>query len=153
MANTYSQVYIQVVFAVKYRAAVLEKSWRQSVFSVMASLVVEKGCHPIIINGVEDHVHCFLSLKPSVSISDLMKTVKAKSSKYINDNQLTDQRFEWQRGFGVFSYSKSHVDRVYNYIARQEKHHQKQKFKKEYLEFLKEFDVPFDEQYIFEELI
>lgn len=98
MANTYHQVYIQAVFAVKYRAAVLDKEWRASVFSVIGNLINETGCKTIIVNGVEDHVHCFFGLKPTVSISELMKIVKAKSSKYINDNRFLLNRFEWQEG-------------------------------------------------------
>ena len=153
MANTYHQVYIQCVFAVKYRDAVLDKTWRPTLLGVIGNLINETGCKTIIVNGIEDHVHCFLELKPVVSISELMKTVKAKSSKYINDHQLTRSRFEWQEGFGVFSYSQSHIDNVFQYIANQEEHHQKQTFRVEYLEFLEKFNVPYDEQYIFEELI
>ena len=102
---------------------------------------------------MEDHVHCFLGLKPVVSVSELMKTVKARSSKYINDHSLTSTRFEWQEGYGVFSYSQSQVDKVYRYVLNQAAHHKKQTFKDEYLELLKKFKVDFDEQYIFQDLI
>jgi putative transposase len=153
MANTYHQVYIQVVFAVKYRAAVIEKSWRPTLLGVVGNLINETGCKTIIVNGVEDHIHCFLGLKPVVSISELMKTVKGKSSKYVNDHKLTKHRFEWQEGYGVFSYSKSHINNVYRYIANQEEHHKKQTFKKEYVELLDKYKVPYDERYIFENLI
>jgi putative transposase len=152
MANTYHQVYIQVVFAVKYREAVIANEWKSILLGVIGNLINETGCKTIIVNGVEDHVHCFLGLKPTVSISELMKTVKAKSSKYINDNHLTKARFEWQEGYGVFSYSHSQVDAVFKYIANQEEHHKKQTFKEEYLEFLDKFEVPFDERYVFEDL-
>jgi putative transposase len=152
MANTYHQVYIQVVFAVKYREAVIAKEWKSKLFGVIGNLINETGCKTIIVNGVEDHVHCFLGLKPVVSISELMKTVKAKSSKYINDNNLTKSRFEWQEGYGVFSYSQSHINSVYKYIENQEEHHKRQKFKEEYLAFLEKFEVPFDERYIFDDL-
>ncbi|WP_281297017.1 IS200/IS605 family transposase [Flavobacterium limnophilum] len=153
MANTYHQVYIQAVFAVKYRNAVLEKKWRNEIQGVIGNLINETGCKTIIVNGVEDHIHCFLGLKPTVSISELMKTIKAKSSKYINDNKLILNRFEWQEGYGVFSYSQSHIDKVYKYIANQEAHHKKQTFRDEYLAFLDKFEVSFDERYIFEDLI
>jgi len=153
MANTYHQVYIQVVFAVKYREAVIANEWRSKVFGVIGNLINETGCKTIIVNGVEDHVHCFLGLRPTVSISELMKTVKAKSSKYINDHNLTKSRFEWQEGYGAFSYSHSQIDAVYKYIANQEEHHKKQTFKEEYLDFLEKFEVPYDERYIFEDLI
>jgi REP element-mobilizing transposase RayT len=153
MANTYHQVYIQAVFAVKYRNAVIDKSWRPALLGVIGNLINETGCKTIIVNGVEDHIHCFVGLKPAVSISELMKTVKAKSSKYVNDNKLTKHRFEWQEGYGVFSYSQSHIDNVYQYIVNQEEHHKKQTFKVEYLDFLEKFKVAYDEQYIFEELV
>ena len=153
MANTYNQVYIQAVFAVKYRRSVIDKKWRSELMSVLGNLINETGCKTIIVNGVEDHVHLFFGLKPSVSISDVMKSVKAKSSKFINENKLTERRFEWQSGFGAFSYSKSSVNNVYKYIERQEEHHRKKNFKKEYLEFLEKFEVEYDERFLFEELI
>lgn len=153
MANTYHQVYLQTVFAVKYRAAVLDKAWRPKLQGVIGNLINETGCKTIIVNGVEDHMHCFLGLKPAVSVSELMKTVKAKSSKYINDHTLTKERFEWQEGYGVFSYRQRDVNQIYNYILNQEKHHQTQTFRKEYLDLLKEFEVDYDEQYIFQDLI
>jgi len=153
MANTYHQIYLQTVFAVKYRNAVIDKSWKNQLLGVIGNLINETTCKTIIVNGVEDHVHCLLGLKPVVSISELMKTVKAKSSKYINDRSLTKARFEWQAGYGVFSYDQSSVDEVYNYILNQEEHHKKHTFKDEYLDLLKMFQVEYDEQYVFQELI
>jgi len=151
MANTYHQIYLQTVFAVKYREAVINKTWKEKLFGVIGNLINETNCKTIIVNGVEDHVHCFIGLKPVVSVSELMKTVKAKSSKYINDHKLTPERFEWQEGYGVFSYGRSQIDRVYKYIQNQEGHHIKQTFRDEYLDFLKKFKVEYDEQYIFQE--
>ncbi|HEX7411708.1 MAG TPA: IS200/IS605 family transposase [Bacteroidales bacterium] len=153
MANTYHQVYIQCVFAVKYREAVIDKDWRPTLLGVIGNLINETGCKTIIVNGIEDHIHCFLGLKPVVSISALMKTVKAKSSKYINDHQLTKRRFEWQGGYGAFSYSHSQIDQVYKYITDQKEDHKKLTFREEYLEFLEKFDVPYDERYIFIDMI
>jgi len=153
MANTYHQIYLQIVFAVKYRAAVLNKNWRKQVFGVIGNLINEANSKTIIVNGVEDHVHCFVGLRPAVSVSELMKTVKAKSSKYINDHRLTPDRFEWQEGYGVFSYHQSLVDTVFNYIQNQEQHHSVLTFAEEYLNLLNEFNVEYDEQYIFHELI
>src|SRR6185295_7686483 len=141
MANTYHQIYLQTVFAVKYRKAVLDKAWRSKLQGVIGSLINETGCKTIIVNGVEDHMHCFLGLKPAVSVSEVVKTIKAKSSKYINEHSLTKNRFEWQEGYGVFSYRQRDVDQIYNYIQNQEAHHQKQTFKDEYLELLKEFEI------------
>ena len=153
MANTYHQIYLQFIFAVKYREAVIHKTWKSELHAVIGQLINETGCKTINVNGVEDHIHCFLGLKPVVSIPELMKTVKAKSSKYVNDHHLTRLRFEWQEGYGVFSYSHSHIDRVYQYIANQEEHHKKQAFRGEYLDILKKFGVSYDERYIFEELL
>ena len=153
MANTYHQIYLQTVFAVKYRQAVLDKTWRSRVQGVIGNLISETGCKTIIVNGVEDHLHCFVGLRPVVSVSDLMKTIKAKSSKYINDHSLTKERFEWQEGYGVFSYRQRDVAMIYKYIQNQEGHHQNQSFRDEYLNLLREFEIGYDEQYIFQDLI
>ena len=153
MATTYNQIYLQTVFAVKYRNAVLDKSWRPKLQGVIGNLINETGCKTIIVNGVEDHMHCFIGLRPAVSVSELMKVAKAKSSKYINDHSLTQERFEWQEGYGVFSYRQRDVDMIYKYIQNQEEHHSKQTFREEYVELLKEFEIGYDEQYIFQELI
>ena len=153
MANSYHQIYLQTVFAVKYRQAVLHKSWRQTLQGVIGNLIKETGCKTIIVTGVEDHMHCFLGLRPAVSVSELMKTAKAKSSKYINDHNLTNQRFEWQEGYGVFSYRHRDIDQIYKYIQNQEAHHTKQSFHEEYLNLLNEFEIGYDKQFIFQELI
>jgi len=153
MANTYHQIYLQIVFAVKYRAAVIEKEWQTSLFGVIGNLINEADCKTFIVNGVEDHVHCLVGLKPVVPVSELMQTVKGRSSKYINDHSLTPERFEWQEGYGVFSYGQSQVDKVYKYIQNQELHHQKQTFRDEYLDFLKKFNVAYDERYVFREMV
>lgn len=123
MANTYHQIYLQAVFTVKYRYAVLDKAWADQLFGVIGNLINGTDCKTIIINGVEDHVHCFLGLKPVVAVSELMKTVKAKSSMYINDHKLTPHLFEWQDGYGVFSYRQSDLDSIYKYIQNQKEHH------------------------------
>lgn len=153
MANTYHQIYLQFVFAVKYRQAVINKEWQSELHVVIGNLINETGCKTIIVNGVEDHIHCFVGLKPVVSVSELMKTVKAKSSKYINDQSLTSERFEWQEGYGVFSYSQSHIDKVYKYIQNQEAHRKKQSFKGEYKIFLEKFKIEYDEKYVFHDLL
>ena len=153
MANTFHQVYIQVVFAVKYREALIANEWKSTLMGVIGNLINETGCKTIIVNGVEDHVHCFLSLKPTVSMSELMKTVKAKFSKFINDQKILEHRFEWQEGYGAFSYSQSQIQNVYSYIQNQEKHHAKKTFREEYLELLEKFEIEFDERYLFDDLI
>ena len=152
MANTYHQIYLQTVFAVKYRNAVIDIEWKDQLCAVIGNLINEKKCKTIIVNGVADHVHCFFGLNPTVSVSELMKAVKARASKYINDKKLTKRRFEWQRGYGVFSYSQSHIDNVYKYIQNQEKHHKKVTFRDEYLDLLNKFNIQYDEQYIFSPL-
>lgn len=153
MANTYHQVYIQAVFAVKYREAVIAESWQSDLFAVIGNLINETGCRTIIVNGVADHVHCFLGLKPTISMADVMKNAKAKSSKWVNENALTAVPFAWQEGYGVFSYSQSQVHQVYQYIQNQALHHQKQLFREEYLSLLTRFEVPYDERYTFAALI
>ena len=152
MANSYHQIYIQTVFAVKNRYAMIEKEWKGQLFGVIGNLISETSCKTIIVNGVADHVHCLVGLRPVISVSELTKIVKAKSSRYINDNSLTPERFEWQEGYGVFSYSQSHIDKVYKYILNQEEHHKNQSFKDEYRGLLRNFKIDYDEQYIFRDL-
>jgi len=152
MSNSYTQIYIQAVWAVKYRNAQLDKKWRKDLFAVIGNLINETGCQTLIINGVEDHVHCFFKLKPTISISELMQIVKARSSKWLNESGNIDFRFEWQRGYGAFSYDESAIKNVYNYILNQETHHQKNKFKTEYIETLEKFKIDYDDQYLFKEL-
>jgi putative transposase len=153
MANTYSKIYIQTVFAVKYRAAMIDRSWKNELCTVIGNLINETGCITHIVNGVEDHIHCFFVLKPSIAVSDVMKSVKSKSSKWINEHQLTKEHFEWQVGFSAFSYTAAHKDNVYHYVKNQEQHHQKIKFLDEYTQLLEQNEIPYDERYIFDELI
>lgn len=150
MAGTFSQIYIQVVFAVKGRENLLQKPWRDEVFKYMSGIIREKNQKPIIVNGVEDHVHLFIGLKPSMCLSDLVRDVKNNTTNFINDKKFTKKKFLWQEGFGAFSYSHSHIDNVYKYILNQEEHHRKQTFKAEYLEYLEKFEIEHDEKYLFE---
>lgn len=150
MAGTFSQVYIQVVFAVKGRENLLQKPWREEVFKYMSGIIKGKNQKPIIVNGVSDHVHLFIGLKPSMAISDLVRDVKNNSSNFINEQKLIRGKFSWQEGYGSFSYAHSQIDQVYQYILSQEAHHQKKTFKEEYLEFLKKFEIEYDAKYLFE---
>ncbi|SDZ06973.1 IS200/IS605 family transposase [Rhodonellum ikkaensis] len=152
MANTYHQLLIQTVFAVKYRDAQISNDIRRIMFPVMGNLFKENGCRIIIINGVEDHVHCLFGIKPDISISNVIQNVKAKSSKWVNENSLCKTRFEWQKGFGAFSYSNSQMEVVYRYIQNQENHHRKTTFREEYIKMLKKYNVDFDDKYLFEDL-
>ena len=151
MSNTYHQVYVQTVFAVKYRAAVIRPEWKASLMAVIGNLIRETGCKTLIVNGVEDHVHCLFGLLSSLAISDVMKNAKAKSSKWLNESGLLEHRFEWQSGFGAFSYSKNAVLSVYNYIKNQERHHEQQRFLEEYKQLLQTYEVDYRDQYIFHE--
>jgi len=150
MAGTYSQIYIQVVFAVKGRQAMLNKTWREEVFKYMAGIIKAKGQKPIIVNGVADHVHLFIGLKPSMALCDLIRDVKNNTSKFINERKFIRGKFLWQEGYGCFSYSHSHTDNVYRYILNQEEYHRKVTFKEEYLDFLHKFEVEYNEKYLFE---
>lgn len=150
MPGTYSQLYIQVVFAVKGRENLISKSWRDELHKYIAGIIKGKNNKPIIVNGVADHMHAFIGLKPSMAISDLVRDIKNNSSNFINDNKFVNGKFQWQEGFGVFSYSHSHIETVYNYILNQEEHHRKKSFKEEYLDFLSKFEVEYEEKYLFE---
>jgi len=116
MANTYHQIYIHTIFAVKFRKGMIQDNWESRFHSIVGNLITKTGGNPILINGMPDHIHCFLHGKPSVSISDMMKSVKAKSSKWINDQNLLSHRFAWQSGYGCFTYGHSQKHQVYHYI-------------------------------------
>ena len=150
MAGTYSQIYIQVVFAVSGRRNLLQKPWREDVFKYMAGIVKAKDHKPIIINGVSDHVHLFIGLKPSMAISDLVHDVKNNSSNFINSNKFVKGKFSWQAGYGCFSYGQSQIDRVYQYVLNQEQHHAKTTFREEYFDFLQKYEIEHDKKYLFE---
>ena len=150
MAGTYSQIYIQVVFAVKGRQNLIDKQWRDELHKYISGIITGKGHKSIIVNGVADHIHCFIGLKPSIAISDLVRDIKNNSSKFINESGFIKGKFQWQEGYGAFSYSQSHVERVYNYILNQEQHHSKKTFKDEYVEFLTEFEIEHKPFYLFD---
>jgi putative transposase len=148
MANTYTQLYIQTVFVVQYRNAVLDSNWRSAAFEYMAGIIRSMDHKVIIVNGVEDHVHAFFGLNPNVSISETMKQVKGRCSSWINENNLCNSNFRWQEGYAAFSYRKRDIDQIYNYILNQEAHHRATTFEDEYKSLLKEFDIDYDERYI-----
>jgi putative transposase len=150
MASTYSQLYIHTVFAVKGREYLLQKPWRDELFKYMAGIIIDKNQKPIIVNGVADHVHLFIGLKPVMSISDLVRDIKCSTSNFINEKRFIKGRFSWQEGYGVFSYSRFQLDTVYQYILNQEEHHRKSTFKEEYMGLLRKFDVEYDERYLFD---
>jgi putative transposase len=151
MPNSYTQLYVQLVFVVKFRRASIQREWRSHFMSVIGNMINETGCKTIIVNGVEDHVHCFLHLSSTITIAELCQKVKARSAKWVNESGNCSHRFEWQTGYGAFTYSKSAVSNVFNYIQNQEEHHRRKRFFDEYLEFLKEFEIDYDERYLFKE--
>lgn len=150
MPGSYSQIYIQYVFAVKGRENLLQNPWREEVFKYMAGIIKAKNQKPIIVNGVADHVHVFVGLKPSMNIADLVRDIKNNSSNFINEQKWIRGKFSWQDGYGAFSYAHSQIDDVYRYIANQETHHYKRSFRDEYLDFLQKFAVDYDEKYLFD---
>ena len=149
MANTYTQIHIQAVFSVQNRTCVIQKAWENELYKYMTGIIQNHDHKLLAINGMPDHVHVFFGMRPTQSLSDLMQDIKGDSSKWINKKGFINRRFSWQEGYGAFSYSKSQVDQVINYIRNQEEHHRKRTFTEEYLDFLERFQVPYDERYIF----
>jgi len=150
MVGTFSQIYIQFVFAVKGRENLLQKPWRDEVFKYMAGIIKGKNQKSIIVNGVADHVHVFVGLKPAMSISDLVRDIKNNSSNFINEQKFIKGKFSWQEGYGAFSYGHSQIEAVYQYVANQEEHHKKKTFKEEYIDFLQKFEIEYNEKYLFD---
>jgi REP element-mobilizing transposase RayT len=150
MAGTFSQIYIQYVFAVKGRENLLQKEWKELAFRYIAGIVKGKNQKSIIVNGNSDHVHVFVGLKPSMKISDLVRDIKNNSSNFINEQKWIDGHFSWQEGYGAFSYSHSQIENVYKYILNQENHHKNQTFRDEYLELLRKFEIDYDEKFLFD---
>lgn len=153
MANTYTQIHIQFVFAVKYRTATIHFSWKDELYKYITGIIQHHKHKLIAINGMADHIHILVGIRPKQSISDLMQDVKASSSKWINEKQLAQGRFEWQEGYGAFSYGKSQLKDVVAYINNQEEHHRIKTFKEEYIDFLQKFEVEYDEKFIFKDLV
>ena len=150
MANTYSQIHIQIVFAVKGRQNLIRKEHREELHKYITGIVTNKGQKLFAVFAMPDHVHILVSINPNISISDLVRDIKANTSKFINESQWIKGKFNWQQGFGAFSYSKSSVDNVVKYILSQEQHHQKKTFKEKYLTFLNKFEIEYDEKYLFD---
>ena len=150
MPGTFSQIYIQLVFALKGRGNLILKEWKDELRKYIAGIIKNKEQKTIIINGMPDHIHAFIGLRPSMPISDLVRGIKNNSSNFINERKLVKGKFSWQEGYGAFSYSHSHIENVYNYILNQEKHHHKTTFREEYIDFLKKFQVDYNEKYLFD---
>ncbi|MBI5402660.1 MAG: IS200/IS605 family transposase [Ignavibacteriae bacterium] len=153
MAGTFSQIYIQIVFAFKGRENLIGENWKYELNKYIAGIIKAKGQKSIIVNGMPDHVHAFIGLKPVMAISDLVRDVKNNSTNFINDKKFVSGKFSWQEGYGAFSYAQSQVAVVYNYILNQEKHHKKKTFQEEYYDFLKKYEVDFNEKYLFDWIV
>ena len=149
MANTYTQIYIQVIFAVSERQCLINKTFKDELYKYMTGIIRNERQKLISIGGMPDHVHLLIGLRPDMAVSDLVKAVKAGSSNFVNDKRWVRGRFSWQEGFGGFSYSRSQIDAVARYIENQEAHHAKKSFKNEYLSLLRKYDIAFDDRYVF----
>lgn len=150
MAGTYSQIYIQIVFAVKYRQSLIHASWEEELYKYITGIVTNKGQKMLAINGMPDHIHIFIGMKPNCCLSDLVREIKKASNEFVKEKKFTGYKFQWQEGFGAFSYSHSSLDNVIRYIQNQKQHHRKKTFKEEYEEFLTLFQIEFKDEYLFE---
>lgn len=153
MANTYTQIHIQTVFAVKNRQSLIKSEWKEDLYKYITGIIQAYDHKVLQINGVSDHIHIFFGMRPTQSISELMKQVKQDSSKWINTNALAKGKFSWQAGYGAFSYSKSEVPRIIKYIANQEEHHKVKSLEEEYKLLLEEFKIDYDERFVLKDII
>jgi putative transposase len=150
MANTYSQIYIQIVFAVQNRKSLISHSWEEELYKYITGIITNKTQKLIAINGMPDHIHILIGMKPTCCLSELVREIKKASNTFIKESHFCPLGFNWQDGFGAFSYSHSQLDNVIAYIQNQKAHHQKKTFKEEYLGFLEKFNIEFKNEYLFE---
>ena len=149
MANTFSQIYIQTVFAVENRLSLIRAEFKEDLYKYISGIVRNQGQKLISINGMPDHVHILIGLRPAMALADLVREIKADSSNFINRNKWVHGKFSWQEGYGAFSYGHSQLNTIIRYIQNQEKHHSRKTFKDEYLTLLRKFDIAFDDKYVF----
>lgn len=150
MADTFSQIYIQTVFAVKNRNALIQPAWEEELYKYITGIVLNKGQKMLSINGTSNHIHFLIGMKPICCLSDLVREIKKSSDTFIKEKNFTPFKFQWQEGFGSFSYSHSQLSDVIHYIENQKEHHKKRTFKEEYLAFLKAFEIEFKDEYLFD---
>jgi REP element-mobilizing transposase RayT len=150
MANTYSQIMIHAVFAVKYRENFITKHWRDNLHRYISGIITNQGAKSLAVGGWKDHVHILFGMPVTTSIADFIGVIKANSSKWINEQHFLKTKFNWQSGYGAFSYAKSQRDTVIKYIINQEEHHKTKSFKEEYLKMLNDFEITYDDKYLFE---
>ena len=148
MANTFTQIYLHLVFAVQNRISLIQSEWKDELYKYITGIVQNNGHKLIAINGTANHVHIAVGYKPHQLIPDLLQDIKGSSSKWINEKQFVHGKFNWQQGYGTFSFSHSQIDKVTKYIMNQEQHHKIKTFQDEYIELLKKYDVSYDDQYI-----
>ena len=151
-AGTFSQIYIQVVFAVKNRQSLIQPDWEVKLYQYIAGIMRNMDQKLLAINGMPDHVHLLVGLRPSCRLSDLVREIKKSSNAWINEKGFSKYKFEWQEGYGAFSYGHSSLYDVIKYIGRQKEHHMKKTFQEEYLEFLKKYEVPYKQEYLFKKV-
>jgi REP element-mobilizing transposase RayT len=149
MAGTFSQIYIQVVFAVENRESLIHSSWEEELYKYISGIIRNKEQKVLAINGMSDHIHLFIGMKPSCCLSDLVREVKKSSNDFIKEKKFTKYKFNWQEGYGAFSYSYSQIDAVVKYVMNQKQHHKKQTFREEYMDFLNKFEIEFKHEYLF----
>jgi len=149
MANTFSQIYIQTVFAVENRLSLIRAEFKEDLYKYISGIVRNQGQKLISINGMPDHVHILIGLRPAMALADLVREIKADSSNFINRNKWVHGKFSWQERYGAFSYGHSQLNTIIRYIQNQEKHHSRKTFKDEYLTLLRKFDIAFDDKYVF----
>jgi putative transposase len=150
MANTYTKIYLHIVFSVRGRQNLIQKNWQDELHKYICGAVSGQGEKVYAIGGMPDHIHLLISIKPTITISDLVREIKANSSKWINQKGWVHGKFQWQEGFGAFSYAESQLDHVIAYINNQEQHHSKKTFQNEYVELLHKYNVEYDDHYLFE---
>jgi len=150
MADSFTQIYIQIVVAVKGRESLIHHKFEKEIYKYMSGTITGLGHKSIVVNGMPDHVHLLIGLNPCNAISDFVREFKKASSNFINEKGFLHGNFSWQKGYGAFSYSKSHLERIYQYIVNQKEHHKQSSFKSEYLKLLKAFEIDFKDEYIFE---
>lgn len=148
MANTFSQIYLHIIFSVKDRERLIKSSYKTELYKYIAQTITNKGQKLIVINGTDDHIHLVISINPDLSCSELVKSIKISSSKWINEKKFLRTKFHWQEGYGVFSYSKSQMSSLIKYVNNQEEHHKRKSFRDEYIELLDKFEIEYDEKYV-----
>jgi putative transposase len=150
MANTYSQIYIQIIFAVKGRANLIAISWESDLYKYITKIIQNKNQLVIAIGGMPDHIHILIALKPSCNLSDLVREIKKSTNEFINERKYVKGRFYWQEGFGAFSHSSWDADKIKSYVLGQKAHHKKTSFEEEYYQLLETFKIEFQENYLFD---